>query len=276
MFLSMLSLLCRGDADGRMRRLNVAALQVKDPLIEHVLAYCEYTVAYFLNDSGPSRYWEKADIQGPVYLVRRRGIPRYQLLVSDINGSGEILDTLHTEWDLDPQVNYLFYKTQHPSDHIRGLWFHNDLHRQEFTDAIESAKEAISAIDSDPIIEEFTECFPSDSPAKSVHAYSLRSVSAAQAVVHKTSASAKQKRWLGMIVYDPVVADSVDSEKAYDNTPSTACPTSPALSSSPATHHLPDPCSPVKQHKGDSYSKHLLPFFNFDSSIPYAYGSDGL
>jgi len=196
-------------------------------------------------------------------------------MVKSFNGSGQILDTVHPEWDLDPHENYLFYKTQNPEDEIRGLWFQNDLHRREFMDAIESAKAALAAHGSDPIVEEWRDFVAADQISEGIHAYSLGAVSAAQAVAHRASVAGKQKRWLGLVEYEPVgTADAFGSEKTDVNTPSTACPTSPGLLS-PAMFSQ-SPRVPIQPHMGDRSDRPTIPFFNFDNSIPYTYGNDGL
>lgn len=52
------------------------SLQQQDPEIDSIVAYSKFVVAYMLQQDGPNPGWRKANIEGPVYLVRRCGLPR--------------------------------------------------------------------------------------------------------------------------------------------------------------------------------------------------------
>merc|ERR1719188_499050 len=115
----------------------LASLQQVDPDIDNIEAYSKFVVAYLLQQEGANPGWRKANIEGPVYLVRRRTIPRYQLLVKNQFSTNDLLDSLHPEWELDCQKNYVFYKVEDVSKRIRGLWFHDDAERQKVESALE-------------------------------------------------------------------------------------------------------------------------------------------
>jgi hypothetical protein len=118
-------------------------LQGQDEEIDHIVAYSKFVVAYLLQQDGPNPGWRKANIEGPVYLVRRRSAPRYQLLVKNQFSTNDLLDTLHPEWELDCQKNYVFYKVEDASKRIRGLWFHDDAERLKLEQALEKTLEEV-------------------------------------------------------------------------------------------------------------------------------------
>merc|ERR1719158_74654 len=115
----------------------LASLKMTDPAIDMVVAHSKFVVAYLLQQEGPNPGWRKANMEGPVYLVRRRGAPRYQLLVKNQFSTSDLLDDLHPDWELDCQKNYVFYKVEDPSKQIRGLWFHDDEERQRIEGELE-------------------------------------------------------------------------------------------------------------------------------------------
>merc|ERR1719271_1331129 len=117
-------------ADQRNRSL-LESLQAGDDSIESIVIHSKFAVAYLLQQDGPSPGWRKANIEGPVYVVRRRALPRYQLLVKNQFSSTDMLDNLHPDWELDCQKNYVFYKIEDATKRIRGLWFHDDKDRQD-------------------------------------------------------------------------------------------------------------------------------------------------
>merc|ERR1719386_296657 len=118
-------------------------LQKQDFDIEHIVAYSKFVVVYLLQQDGPNPGWQKANIEGPVYLVRRQTAPRYQLLVKNQFSTNDLIDSLHPDWELDCQKNYVFYKVEDPSKRIRGLWFHDDAERQKIEQILQKTLEEI-------------------------------------------------------------------------------------------------------------------------------------
>jgi len=109
----------------------VESLQQQDPEIDHIVVYSKFVVHYLLQQDGPNPGWRKANVEGPVYVVRRRSAPKYQLLVKNQFNTNDLVDNLHPDWELDCQTNYVFYKVDDPSKRIRGLWFHDDAERRK-------------------------------------------------------------------------------------------------------------------------------------------------
>merc|ERR1719263_1539154 len=112
-----------------MAQRMLETLQQTDPNIDHVVVHSKFVVVYMLHQDEPSPGWRKANIEGPVYLVRRRSAPRWQLLVKNQFSTNDLLDNLHPDWELDCQKNCVFYKVEDPAKRIRGLWFHDDQER---------------------------------------------------------------------------------------------------------------------------------------------------
>lgn len=118
------------------QRGMVESLQMQDPQISSLVAYCKFGVVYYLvlEGSGPS--WQKADIEGPVYVVRRRSAPWYQLIVKNQFSTTDLMDYVSPSWELDCQKNYFFYKVEDLGKPIRGLWFHDDSERLKLEDIV--------------------------------------------------------------------------------------------------------------------------------------------
>lgn len=133
-----------------MPQAHLKLLQAEDPQILRVVFCCDYVVMYLLQESqeGESR-WQEAGIRGPLYLVRRRGTPRYQLIAHDLASSKKLVDTVAIGWDLDPQENYFFFKTQHLDDQVRGFWLQHDTERQKLTSVVVSALMELESMGSD-------------------------------------------------------------------------------------------------------------------------------
>jgi len=125
------------------------SLRQTDPDAESIVVYSEFAVAYLLQQDGANSGWRKANVNGPVYIIRRRGLPRYQLLVKNKDTAGlqyaasDMSDYLHPDWELDCQKNYVFYKVEDSAKRIRGLWFHDDQEREKVEEQLNKILEEI-------------------------------------------------------------------------------------------------------------------------------------
>mmetsp|Transcript_60075 Transcript_60075/g.127263 ORF Transcript_60075/g.127263 Transcript_60075/m.127263 type:complete len:194 (-) Transcript_60075:83-664(-) len=114
--------------EARMQSM-LQTLQMQDEMVEEVLVYSKFVVVYFLQQDQQNPGWRKANIEGPVYIYRRRTAPYFKLLVKHQSSSNDLVDNVHPQWELDCQKNYVFYKVEDPEEKIRGLWFHEDSER---------------------------------------------------------------------------------------------------------------------------------------------------
>mmetsp|Transcript_8845 Transcript_8845/g.11020 ORF Transcript_8845/g.11020 Transcript_8845/m.11020 type:complete len:206 (-) Transcript_8845:52-669(-) len=126
----------------RMRGM-LEPLQEKDSDISQIVTYSKFVVAYFLQQDGASPGWRKANIEGPVYLVKRQKPPLYQIIVKNQFSNSDLIDNLHPDWELDCQKNYIFYKIEDAKQQIRGLWFHNDAERVKIETMLEQTMEEL-------------------------------------------------------------------------------------------------------------------------------------
>mmetsp|Transcript_15488 Transcript_15488/g.35405 ORF Transcript_15488/g.35405 Transcript_15488/m.35405 type:complete len:217 (-) Transcript_15488:75-725(-) len=131
-----------GPEQARQKNM-LESLQQQDPDIDNIVVYSKFVVAYLLQQDGNNPGWRKANIEGPLYLVHRRSLPRYQLLVKNQFSQNDLFDFLHPDWELDCQKNYVFYKVEDLSKRIRGLWFHDDAERQKIEAELEKTLEEI-------------------------------------------------------------------------------------------------------------------------------------
>merc|ERR1712187_232397 len=116
------------------------SLQQTDPNIVKVEHYSKFVVGYLLQQEGANPGWRKANIEGPVYLVERNTdvlYEKYKIIVKNQFSNNDLLDSLHPDWELDCQKNYIFYKGEDATKQIRGLWFHEDSERQKMEEKLE-------------------------------------------------------------------------------------------------------------------------------------------
>jgi len=120
---------------------HLQQFQATDPQAHSIVASSKFVVTYLLEQDGANPGWRKANIEGPLYVVRRRVAPFYQLIVKNKNSQNNLTDYLHAVFELDCQKNYIFYKVEDVSKRIRGLWFHDDAERMKVEAEIEKLLE---------------------------------------------------------------------------------------------------------------------------------------
>merc|ERR1719401_322189 len=92
-------------------KISLEQLQQQDASIERIIICSEFVKVHFLQLEGPTQGWREASIEGPLYLVRRRMTPRYQLIVkNELESNVHLVDMLHPEWEVEGEKNYIFYK----------------------------------------------------------------------------------------------------------------------------------------------------------------------
>jgi len=122
---------------------SLQELQASDPQVDNIVGYSAAVVVYLLEQEGDSPGWQKQDIEGPVFIVKRKALPRYRLLVKNAAGGDNLLDAVHSEWQLDCQESYVFYQTQDTSQKVRGLWFAENDERTRMEQVISGVLEEL-------------------------------------------------------------------------------------------------------------------------------------
>eukprot|EP00404_Azadinium_spinosum_P046241 CAMPEP_0180800176 /NCGR_PEP_ID=MMETSP1038_2-20121128/58955_1 /TAXON_ID=632150 /ORGANISM="Azadinium spinosum, Strain 3D9" /LENGTH=228 /DNA_ID=CAMNT_0022839869 /DNA_START=1 /DNA_END=688 /DNA_ORIENTATION=+ len=88
-----------GDAEMMLR-----TLRLRDPNIMYILHRCRLSAVYTLQEREAPPIWHKTNSEGPMFLVKRIGSPRYQIIVV---GAGNLLDFLYVD-SLRPKSEFDF------------------------------------------------------------------------------------------------------------------------------------------------------------------------
>merc|ERR1719502_1188044 len=100
------------------------------------------TVVFLLDEE--KMKWEEAGCEGAVYLVKRRMAPLYQIIVRNVLGTADIVDTVDEEMELDCSEKHVVYKTSDPSKRVRCLWFPDDTERLKVQASIETSMDNLA------------------------------------------------------------------------------------------------------------------------------------
>jgi mRNA-decapping enzyme 1B len=111
------------------KKLKVTNLQSTDPQIVDLVCQATYVGLYVMKVSATGApEWQKASIEGALYVVRRAVEPFYQVIIRNQLGTEDLIEVPTTDWDLDVHPNYLLYRLGDGT--IKGWWFHDDEERK--------------------------------------------------------------------------------------------------------------------------------------------------
>eukprot|EP00775_Hariotina_reticulata_P003775 gene3775-4034_t len=107
--------------------MNMLVLKRIDSQIEEILATAGQVCLYRM--SVDDQQWQRKNIEGSLFLIKRRSQPRFQMLVLNKLSTDNYIETVHGGLEMETNPPYLMYT--HGNDEIHGIWFYdeNDLQR---------------------------------------------------------------------------------------------------------------------------------------------------
>ncbi|GLC34314.1 hypothetical protein PLESTB_000743100 [Pleodorina starrii] len=100
-----------------------------DPDVEEVLASSGHVSLYTM--AVESQQWTRKDVEGSLFLLKRRGTPRFRMMVLNKLSTENYIEDIHSGLDFELNPPYLMYT--HGNSEIIGVWFYeqDDLYRVE-------------------------------------------------------------------------------------------------------------------------------------------------
>lgn len=101
--------------------MNFSALKRMDPAIEEILMSANHCTLYEMVGS----QWEKREIQGPVFLVRRDREPSGRIFILNTLGKSSFALDIHGEYDIDLTTpgKYMFRDRSQEPPRVYATWF---------------------------------------------------------------------------------------------------------------------------------------------------------
>ena len=183
------------------RKAQLAALQADDKDIEDILLTASHVALYELKTETTGPAWRKTEVEGCLYVLKRRSRPKSMILIKNQSDSdeGDFSQTLEGKVEFEVKESTIFYKVgERPT--VRGLWFASKDSLNQFVSLVEKnahtedagkalmdmlARPAQSktVVKEDDAISLLKEKLKIGSPAPAVHA-SQPAVHATQPAVH--------------------------------------------------------------------------------------------
>eukprot|EP00878_Enallax_costatus_P014277 GHUV01014934.1.p1 GENE.GHUV01014934.1~~GHUV01014934.1.p1 ORF type:complete len:123 (+),score=13.23 GHUV01014934.1:130-498(+) len=97
--------------------LNLTVLRRIDSNIEEVLASASAVCLYRM--SVEDQQWQRKNIEGSLFLIKRRTQPRFQMLVLNKLSTDNYVENVHGGLEMESNPPYLMYT--HGNDEVRYL-----------------------------------------------------------------------------------------------------------------------------------------------------------
>ncbi|KAL7457981.1 hypothetical protein ACHAWC_011251 [Mediolabrus comicus] len=138
------------------RTSNLRVLQRLDSQIVDLAISSTHVVLYQF--SPQSSTWNKTDIEGPLFIVKRSCSPRFKLIVMNRNSQENLEVGVNGTMEMQLREPYLIFRDNNNSSNnnnnsttsdetIRGLWFHNDNERKSVHTYLENVVKSLSKIE---------------------------------------------------------------------------------------------------------------------------------
>ncbi|CAK9206589.1 unnamed protein product [Sphagnum troendelagicum] len=103
------------------KELNLTVLQRMDRHVEDILTTAAHVTFYQF--SVEDSQWSRKDVEGSLFVVKRRTQPRFQFVVMNRRSTDNLVEDLLGEFEYEVQVPYLLYRNS--SQQVHGIWFYN-------------------------------------------------------------------------------------------------------------------------------------------------------
>jgi hypothetical protein len=127
---------------GTLQNSQLSALQKVDPSIVAILTSSPHVAVYIFPEGGSS--WERKNIEGPLYLVRRSSLPQFSFVILNRKGNQHMVEMISTHFEFQNQDPYIIFrntKAHNPVPH--GMWFKSPIDRERVWQQFQTIKETL-------------------------------------------------------------------------------------------------------------------------------------
>lgn len=103
------------------KELNLTVLQRMDRHVEDILTTAAH-VTFYQFDVDASQ-WSRKDVEGSLFVVKRRTPPRFQFIVMNRRSTDNLVENLLGDFEYEVQSPYLLYRNA--TQEVNGIWFYN-------------------------------------------------------------------------------------------------------------------------------------------------------
>lgn len=103
-------------------QINLNVLKRLDPQVEELLATAGHVALYDFDV--PTRRWARKDVEGSLFLVKRRGTPRFQIIILNKKSADNYVEDVGGGFQCELNPPYLLYRNK--VGEVVGIWFYEE------------------------------------------------------------------------------------------------------------------------------------------------------
>lgn len=106
-------------------QMNLNVLRRIDPHVEELLATAGHVALYDFDI--PTKRWSRKDVEGSLFLVKRRSQPRFQFIILNKKsavGTDNFVEDVHGGFQCEVQKPYVLYRNR--ANEVVGIWFYDE------------------------------------------------------------------------------------------------------------------------------------------------------
>lgn len=113
----------------KAEQINLSVIQRLDADVEQVIATAGHVALYDFNVA--SSQWSRKDVEGSLFLVKRRGAPRFRFVILNKKGDDNFWEDVGQNFSCEMQEPYVMYRNG-PGGGVIGIWFYEQEDCQKF------------------------------------------------------------------------------------------------------------------------------------------------
>ncbi|CAI9783320.1 unnamed protein product [Fraxinus pennsylvanica] len=128
------------------KTLNLTVLQRMDPFISEILMTVSFVTFYKFDVDATQ--WNRKDVEGTLFVVKRNTQPRFQFVVMNIRREENLVENLLQNFEFEVRLPYLLYRNA--AQEVNGIWFYNSHECKEVSNLITRILNAHSKVPPKP------------------------------------------------------------------------------------------------------------------------------
>lgn len=126
----------------KAEQINLSVIQRLDSDVEQVIATAGHVALYDFDVS--SSQWSRKDVEGSLFLVKRRGSPRFRFVILNKKGDDNFWEDVGQNFSCEQQDPYVMYRNG-PGGGVIGIWFYEQEDCQKFAELFEKIATTFAA-----------------------------------------------------------------------------------------------------------------------------------
>lgn len=122
-------------------QININVLKRLDPQVEELLATAAHVALY--NFDVPTRRWTRKDVEGSLFLVKRRGSPRFQIVILNKKSADNYVEDVGGGFQCELNPPYLLYRNK--VGEVVGIWFYEETDCKRMCDILSKISSTFAA-----------------------------------------------------------------------------------------------------------------------------------